>query len=126
MLRRSGARPVPTAIGNRALECVSLARAMTRSSRTKHRKQEIREEHDDYIRLVCKLNDRWRLVICRDLLQFVVQRKRGERCGRARWEGAAFFQTREGVKRFCRNLEPILPSARRVIAQLPNHIKIEG
>lgn len=122
MLRHNGARPAPTAIGNRAPENVSLARATTFSSRANFVKQERREEHDDYCRVICKLANGWRLVVCRDHLQFIVQRKRGERCGRPRWEGTAFLQTRAGVDRFCRKLNRLLPSARRLIDKLPDHI----
>ena len=58
-----------------------------------------RERDADYRHIVTELSDRWRLIVCRDGLQWIIQRRDGERSGRARWTGVYYCQTREALIR---------------------------
>lgn len=67
------------------------------------------------------LNDRWRVVECRDAIQWILQRRHGpERPAGARWEGRAYCRTREALVRCCRAYcGPIDPSAAAALEALP-------
>lgn len=57
----------------------------------------LREEDDGYPHIVAKLADRWRVIKCRDDLQWILQRRSGERGGAARWKSERFCRTRDGL-----------------------------
>lgn len=56
-----------------------------------------REEAEDYFAVVAKLNDKWRVIVCRDAIQWILQRRAGTRLGLARWEARTFNRTRDGL-----------------------------
>jgi len=56
----------------------------------------------NYRAVVAQLSARWRVVECRDGVQWILQRFDGTRHGRARWTGRSYCRTREGLKRACR------------------------
>jgi hypothetical protein len=58
-----------------------------------------REEADDYPVIVAKLSRGWRVIECRDGIQWVLQRRAGTRHGQPRWEGRCYFRTRQGLIR---------------------------
>ncbi len=49
-----------------------------------------RESDDNYARVVARLDDGWRVIVCRDDLQWILQRRDGERAGGARWAGVVY------------------------------------
>jgi len=52
---------------------------------------------------VVQLNDRWRVIVCRDGIQCVLQRRHGpKRAAGARWEGRSYCRTSEAPIRCCR------------------------
>lgn len=81
------------------------------------------ETADCYIRLVAQLTDRWRVIVCNGGIQWVLQQKRGERRGRARWTGVGYFQTRNALIRtshaLCGHIELF---AAATLEALPAHI----
>jgi hypothetical protein len=84
------------------------------------------EESDNYHAVVAQLNDGWRVIVCRSNIQWILQRRRGERCGRARWEGRSYCRTRQALLRCSReHAGPIEPSAVAILAALPERIEIE-
>lgn len=68
-------------------------------SRRRHR-----EEADDYPAIVALLDTGWRVIECRDSIQWIVQRRAGKRHGQTRWESRCFCRTREGLLRRVREL----------------------
>ena len=54
------------------------------------------EENDDYAPLIASLNDAWRVIVCKNSLQWVLQQRRG---ARNHWRGSAFCCTREALLR---------------------------
>ncbi len=71
-----------------------------------------------------RLNEHWRLIECRDAVQWVLQRRHGpERAAGARWEGRAYCRTREALVRCCRAYcGPIDPDAVAALEALPERL----
>lgn len=84
-----------------------------------------RESADDYHRVVAVLNDRWRVIECHDGIQWILQRRAGERHGRPRWDGKSYCRTKEGLYRVCRaSAGAIDPAAVATLASLPERIDL--
>ena len=67
------------------------------------------ESYDEYARVVVSLDDRTRIIECRDGVQWIVQ----HRSSAWRWDGVSFCQTKEALLRCAgSSLEPMLSSMR--------------
>ncbi len=83
-----------------------------------------RESADDYPHIVARLSDKWRVILCPAGIQWILQRRDGERAGGTRWAGVGYCLTRDALLRLCRGLEsPGDPSALLILAALPEHFK---
>ncbi len=83
-----------------------------------------RESDDNYARVAARLDDRWRVIVCRDDLQWILQRPDGERAGGARWTGVSYCLSREALLRLCRaSSERVGPDVLSALAALPEHMK---
>jgi hypothetical protein len=81
------------------------------------------EEADDYHAVVARLNKTWRVIVCSAGIQWVLQRRAGERHGRARWEGRSFCRTSHALNRLSRmRAGAIDPTAATILAGLPERI----
>ena len=80
----------------------------------------LNERDDDYPLVLCRLNHRWRIIDCRDSIQWVLQRRAGHLNGRPRWDGNAYCRSRAGllanIKERAGDADP---SALAVIKALP-------
>jgi hypothetical protein len=84
------------------------------------------EEADGYGAVVAQLNDNWRVIVCRSGIQWILQRRGGERHGRARWEGRSYCRTNEAIKRLSRRFAGAMePAAAATLAALPERIDAE-
>jgi hypothetical protein len=82
------------------------------------------EEADDYHAVVTHLNDRWRVVVCAAGVQWILQRRAGERHGTARWEGRNYCRTGEALNRLSRrHAGAIDPTATEILVALPERIE---
>ena len=54
------------------------------------------EEAETNRAVVAVLNPRWRIIECRDRIQWILQRRAGLRHGQPRWDGRCYCRTREG------------------------------
>jgi hypothetical protein len=82
------------------------------------------EEAEDYHAIVARLNDGWRIIVCRSGIQWILQRRCGERHGRARWEGRCYCRTSEALRRVSReHAGAIDPAAAAVLAALPQRLE---
>ena len=79
------------------------------------------EESDNYPNLVARLGDVWRIIECRDGIQWILQRRAGKRHGQPRWEGRYFCRTRDGLAACVREL--VGPEAVNALGSLPAHIE---
>lgn len=82
-----------------------------------------RERDNDYRGIIACLSPQCRVIVCHDGLQWIVQRRDGQRSGWARWAGAHYFRTRDALLRFCRtSCERIHPAAWASLGALPDII----
>lgn len=81
-----------------------------------------REEAENYFAVVARLNDKWRVIICRDGIQWILQRRAGFRQGLARWEARTFNRNRNGllcrVNQLAGECDAV---AMRALENLPEH-----
>jgi hypothetical protein len=71
-------------------------------------------------KLIAHLNDRWRVVECAGGIQWILQRRAGERHGTARWDDRSYCRTKEALIRCCRaSVGEIEPGAATALATLP-------
>jgi len=68
------------------------------------------ETANEYTGFVVQLNDNWRVIACKDGIQWILQRRRGARGGQARWTGASYHRTRQSLIRvshaLCGRIDP--------------------
>jgi hypothetical protein len=80
----------------------------------------LREEAADYPRVVVTLNPKWRVIECKDRLQWIVQKRSGERHGTARYCGRSYVRRRDALIRLCRTYAgEITQSALHTLSHLP-------
>ncbi len=79
-----------------------------------------KERDDDYDRVVTKINDRWRVIICRDGIQWILQKRDGQRNGKPRWAGASYSTTRYAlIRETFRKSGNLQPGALDCLSDLP-------
>lgn len=61
-----------------------------------------RERDDHYQALLVRLSSRCRVIVCRDGIQWIIQRGDGATSGQARWTGAHYCCTRDALMLLCR------------------------
>jgi hypothetical protein len=82
-------------------------------------------ESDDYYPSIV-LNPRWRVIECRDDLQWILQaRNRAETVARGVWRGRSYCRTREALIRCCdRHAGAIDPAAMAVLKTFPERFPL--
>lgn len=60
-------------------------------------KENKREESENYRAIIAKLNANWRVIECRDGIQWILQRRAGNRHGEPRWEGRSYCRNKESL-----------------------------
>jgi hypothetical protein len=86
-----------------------------------------KESADDYSNVVTRLNPEWRVIVCKDQIQWILQRIDGKRHGRTRWVGRSYLRDRNVLTRVCRtNVGEIDPIALLALAALPEMIGVQS
>jgi hypothetical protein len=81
------------------------------------------ETSDDYPGIVAQLCPRHRVIICKDAIQWILQRRDAQRAGRPRWTGVGYFRTRSALIAVSRTVcARIDPNAMAILAALPGTI----
>jgi hypothetical protein len=85
----------------------------------------LRETADGYPGFVAQLNPDWRVVACRDRVQWVLQRRGSpEKPRRDDWRGRSYCRTRDALIRCAREYAGFIdPEALAVLAALPARIE---
>jgi hypothetical protein len=85
----------------------------------------LRETADSHSGLVTQLNPDWRVVECRDRVQWILQRRGSpEKPRRDDWRGRSYCRTKEALIRCAReHAGPIDPAAVAILASLPERIE---
>jgi len=80
-----------------------------------------REREDGYIATVVQFSERWRLVLCKDQIQWIIQRKESSR--RGDWRGLKYLTSRESVFAACGKLELLSdPKVETTLHRLPDPV----
>lgn len=88
----------------------------------RRRPRKHQETADNYAEVVVRLNDRWRVVVCKDNSQWILQCRDGTRSGRRRWKGVQYCRTRKALIRVSREFcGPLDPDAMAVLEHLSEH-----
>ena len=78
---------------------------------------------DCYSVVVTRLSGDWRVIVCHDALQWILQRQKGQRGGRGRWVAVQYFRTRGALLRISHHFSGrIDPAALLVLAARPDRI----
>jgi hypothetical protein len=86
--------------------------------------QSHRERDDGYQGVVCYLSERWRIVICRDDRQWIVQKRSTVPSNRGVWIGKSYVTSRTGLITFCSRLRlRISDKTKQQIEALPSYAK---
>ena len=96
----------PTLLENRGAGCTA------RPSR--------KEREDNYLDVVAQLAPRWRVIVCKDYLQWIIQKRTAEPLHAGVWRGVSYVTTRNSLIRLCASLELLSdPLARARLEALP-------
>jgi hypothetical protein len=83
------------------------------------------ESAQGYRRVVAVLNDKWRVIECRDGIQWILQSRDTRKANATGvWRGRSYCRTKEALSRVCAShAAEIDPSATAVLAALPDWIE---
>ena len=80
-----------------------------------------RERDDAYRSVVAQLAPRWRVIACRDGIQWILQRKEASHGGP--WRGVSYHTNRDGLLRACGSLNLLSDAnSTEILGELPEHI----
>ena len=99
-----------------------VAKAAKLATTSIHENGSHRERDLDYRGVIAVLGDGWRVIECRDGLQWIIQRRDAGDPHRAHWRGVSFHLSREALiaasGRLCAAPDP---AALAILAALPAH-----
>ncbi len=52
------------------------------------------EKSDDYYKVVLRINDKWRVIVCRDDIQWIIQFRKGTYLGKPAWRGRSYLRSK--------------------------------
>ena len=64
-----------------------------------------RESDDNYHDVVAQLAPRWRVIVCKDYLQWIIQKRTAEPLHRGVWRGQSYLTSRNSLIRLCASLK---------------------
>ena len=64
-----------------------------------------RERDDSFCQVVVQLAPRWRVIVCKDYLQWIIQKRTAEPLHAGVWRGVSYPTTRNSLIRLCASLE---------------------
>jgi hypothetical protein len=82
--------------------------------------QSHRERDDGYKGVVAQLAPRWRVIVCKDGMQWIVQQKESSHGGP--WRGVSYHTNRDGLRRTCGSLEALRSSGLDAVEAFPEFI----
>ena len=82
-----------------------------------------REKDDGYRSVIVQFAPRWRVIVCKNDLQWVVQHRTADPLHRGVWRGRSYVTTRESLIKACARVEPLSdPSVMAILSTLPDRI----
>ena len=81
-----------------------------------------RERDDAYKGIVIQFTSRWRLIVCKDQIQWILQKRENYHGGN--WRGQRYMITKTSVVKACGTLElPSNPKISQELQALPNYVR---
>jgi hypothetical protein len=82
------------------------------------------ESSDSYSNVVAFLNGKWRVIECRDRIQWILQSRDSLKATVGVWRGRSYCRTKEALLRVCAtHAGKIDPTAAAILAALPDWIE---
>ncbi|MER8484249.1 hypothetical protein [Mesorhizobium sp. M1322] len=83
-----------------------------------------RERSDTYYNIAFLIDEKWRVIVCPDGIQWILQVRKGSLDGRPAWNGVSFCRSRTGLSRATREkARNISPEVEAQLAQLPDWVE---
>lgn len=83
-----------------------------------------RERDDNYWGVIVVLNDRFRIIVCKNAIQFILQKRSVAPPNTGKWAGKTYTTTRDGLIAPCSERGLLSePSAKQVLKVLPSDIR---
>lgn len=87
-------------------------------------KKRLREEADDYPNVVVKLNPRWRVIRCRDGIQWILQSKGHSE--NSRWRGIQYCRSKRALlQRVRQSCQEVTGEAQAILDTLPAWVEVQ-
>ena len=64
-----------------------------------------KESDDNYHDVIAQLAPRWRVIVCKDYLQWIIQKRTAEPLHRGVWRSQSYVTSRSSLIRLCASLE---------------------
>ena len=64
-----------------------------------------RERDDGFSQVVVQLAPRWRVIVCKDHIQWIIQKRSAEPSHRGVWRGHSYVTNRSSLIKLCASLE---------------------
>jgi hypothetical protein len=90
---------------------------------TRKRERPELESYDEYFRVITRLDEKTRVVECKDRIQWIVQRLKVSSGGQRVWAGVSFCRSKEALLRCVREW---VPGEHRALAALPDWFPAAG
>lgn len=82
-----------------------------------------RESDDAYRSVIAELSPGWRVIVCRDGIQWIVQRRRAAGRHGGRWRGVHYCRTRDALIRLCvTSCDRMAPAGSAILQKLSKQI----
>ena len=79
-----------------------------------------RERDDGFSQVVVQLAPRWRVIVCKDHLQWIIQKRTAEPLHQGVWRSQSYVTSRNSLIRLCASLELLSDNvARATLVALP-------
>lgn len=62
------------------------------------------EKYNDYHRVVLRINDKWRVIVCQDGIQWILQIRKGKHQGKPAWRARAYLTSKFGLQNYIREM----------------------
>ena len=83
-----------------------------------------RERDDEYCEVIVQLAPRWRVIVCEDYLQWIIQKRTAEPLHRGEWRGQSYVTSRNSLIRLCASLGLLSgDNARATLDALPEQFR---
>ena len=83
-----------------------------------------RERDDNYAEVVVHLAPRWRIIVCKDAIQYILQKRSVSPLNTGTWSGKSYSTTRDAIIAACSDRELLSdPSARQALDALPSDVR---